>query len=152
MKNLHLIVVGKLKDSQIEALEQDFKKRLTLFDFKIHELKSNGDDFQKDEDEITSKLTELEKTSSITAILMTENGKKLDSKDFAAWIERLLEASSTPAFIIGGAAGFSKAFKREHQCSFSLSDLTFPHKLARLLMVEQLYRAQSIIQKHPYHK
>ena len=83
-------------------------------------------------------------------VLLMEQGNTLTSVDFA---DRLRDfGSERLAFVIGGADGFTDAFKSSAHWQLSLSPLTFPHELARLLLVEQLYRAQSILQGSPYHR
>lgn len=83
---------------------------------------------------------------------MTENGKQYDSVGFASWLDNLAKQNKPIALVIGGAAGFSKEVRQAADGTCSLSLLTYPHKLARVLLVEQLYRAHTILTKHPYHK
>jgi len=86
-------------------------------------------------------------------IALDESGALLDSAGFARrlgqWRDR---GTGTVAFLIGGADGLSAEVLRRCEWRWSLSRLTFPHALARLLVVEQLYRASSIIAGHPYHR
>jgi 23S rRNA (pseudouridine1915-N3)-methyltransferase len=83
-------------------------------------------------------------------VVLTEEGQGFDSVAFA---ERLQGSGSQRlAFVIGGADGLDPALKAAASWRFSLSPLTFPHELARLLLLEQLYRAQSIQQGGPYHR
>jgi 23S rRNA (pseudouridine1915-N3)-methyltransferase len=83
-------------------------------------------------------------------ILLDVVGKKLDSKDFAKTL--LNHSDKKITFIIGGAYGVSNKVKNRANNSISLSGLTFPHMLARIILLEQIYRAKSIIDNHPYHK
>lgn len=83
-------------------------------------------------------------------VLLTEEGRKLDSLRFA---EQLGDwASQRVALVIGGADGHSPALRQEADALLSLSALTFPHELARLVLMEQLYRASTILQGSPYHR
>ncbi len=83
-------------------------------------------------------------------VLLTEEGRKLDSLRFA---EQLGDwASERVALVIGGADGHSPALRQEADALLSLSALTFPHELARLVLMEQLYRASTILQGGPYHR
>jgi len=83
-------------------------------------------------------------------VLLTEEGRKLDSLRFA---EQLGDwASQRVALVIGGADGHSPALRQEADALLSLSALTFPHELARLVLMEQLYRASTILQGGPYHR
>lgn len=85
-------------------------------------------------------------------MLLTENGKQRDSVQFSNWLDQLIQQPKPVALVIGGAAGFSKEIRDQAQDFCSLSLLTYPHKFARLILVEQLYRAYTIQTKHPYHK
>ena len=83
-------------------------------------------------------------------VLLTEEGRKLNSMGFA---EQLGDwASERVALVIGGANGHAPALRQEADALLSLSALTFPHELARLVLMEQLYRASTILQGGPYHR
>lgn len=147
-KELHLIVVGKLKDAHLESIESDYLKRITNPPLQIHELKASAEDKQAEGEAIMKKVKDLGGTY---LIVMSEWGKKRTSVDFAEWAKDLIEKQSKTIFAIAGAEGFSEDVLSSAKEKISLSDLTFPHKLARLLLVEQLYRAQTIRMGHPYH-
>lgn len=82
-------------------------------------------------------------------ILLDVKGKSPDSHEFAKIID---SSDSEICFIIGGAFGVSEEIKKRADRKISLSPLTFPHMLARIILLEQIYRAKSIIAGHPYHK
>ena len=86
-------------------------------------------------------------------ILLTEHGSQpVSSDDFSRRIEALLSRENRDiVFVIGGSHGHSDAFLQKAHDRLSLSNLTLPHRLARLMLVEQLYRALSILAKEPYH-
>jgi 23S rRNA (pseudouridine1915-N3)-methyltransferase len=85
-------------------------------------------------------------------VALTEDGRTLDSISFAKWLEQRM-VSATPLILnIGGAYGFTDAFKKRCREKISLSALTFTHSLALLVTMEQIYRACTILKKHPYHK
>lgn len=151
MKDLHLIVVGKLNDKNIEELERDYHKRITSPKLTIHEVRSHSENLEKEAKEVTSKLDELEKSGKLFIVLLTEKGKQFESRDFSAWLSEQYERQSV-VFIIGGASGHGKQIIDKAHFKLSLSELTYPHKLARLLLVEQVYRAQTIKANHPYNK
>jgi 23S rRNA (pseudouridine1915-N3)-methyltransferase len=83
-------------------------------------------------------------------VLLMEQGKTLSSTEFASRLESL--GSERLAFVIGGADGLTDDLKASARWQLSLSPMTFPHELARLLLLEQLYRAQAILQGSPYHR
>lgn len=85
-------------------------------------------------------------------ILLDEKGKSLNSKQFAKQLESLMSTvQGDKYFIIGGAYGFSESFKAQANLLISLSNLTFAHHLARIVLLEQIYRGFSIINGEPYH-
>ena len=84
-------------------------------------------------------------------ILLDERGKLLDSPALARQIEQVFPTSKTPVCIIGGAYGVDDFLTSRADLVWSLSPLVFPHQLVRLILTEQLYRAQEIAAGHPYH-
>lgn len=91
------------------------------------------------------------KPSSIK-IVLDVTGTTMTSEKFATFMETSIASSKDIYFIIGGAYGLSKLILEEADLVISLSKMTMPHLLAKLILIEQIYRAQSIIQNHPYHK
>ena len=79
-----------------------------------------------------------------------EQGDTLSSRQFAQRLEQF--GNERIAFVIGGADGLSLALKNRARWQLSLSPMTFPHELARLMLIEQLFRAQAIRQGSPYHR
>ena len=150
MKDIHLIVIGKYKDKNLESLEEQYLKRITGPKLKIHELKSMRENLELEANEVLKKLNDL---APSYPILMAENGKLRNSVDFSKWLYSLIETRSEKiVLIIGGASGHGQKVLELAKEKLSLSPMTYPHKLARLLIVEQLYRAQTIHTGHPYHK
>jgi 23S rRNA (pseudouridine1915-N3)-methyltransferase len=147
-RQIHLIVVGKLKDSHLEAIEADYLKRINNPELTIHEVKASAENKEAEAEAILKKVKDL---GGGHLVAMTEWGKRYTSVAFADWSGALIERSNRLIFIIAGAEGFSSELLNLCQERLSLSELTFPHKLARILLVEQLYRAQTIRSGHPYH-
>jgi len=79
-------------------------------------------------------------------------GRTMSSPEFAAWVQRLREAATDVAFVIGGAHGLPAELARRAHARLSFSSWTLPHELARLVLAEQLYRAGTIVRGEPYHK
>ena len=85
-------------------------------------------------------------------VLLDEKGKEFRTIEFAAWLEnRIMQPGRRLLFVTGGAWGFSEAVCSKADMKISLSKLTFPHQLVRLIFIEQLYRAFSIMKGLPYH-
>ena len=154
MKSVHLIVVGKLKDKNLEALESDYLKRIKNLNFKIHEVKSVPDAgrLERLEEEAAEVVKKIDSLGKGHVVLMAEKGKQFDSPGFSKWLYGNLESHQNVFFIIGGASGHGQAVQEIANECISLGELTYPHKLARLLFVEQIYRGMTIRDGHPYHK
>ena len=151
MKVLHLIVVGKLSDKHIEELEKDYFKRITSPKLVIHETKAYAEDLAKESRDVSAKIDELTKNDSAHIVLLAEYGSTFNSIDFSKWLNQKSENQNI-IFVIGGASGHGDSVLKKAQFKLSLSEMTLPHKLARLILIEQIYRAQTIRQNHPYNK
>ena len=85
-------------------------------------------------------------------ILWDRTGKKINSRGFAALLQDKIDHGININFIIGGAHGVSEKLFTTSQLILSASELTFPHKLFKIFLMEQIYRASTIHRNHPYHK
>jgi len=85
-------------------------------------------------------------------VALDERGTLLSTMDLARRIARWREAGRDVAFIVGGADGLAESVRKAAHLAWSLSPLTLPHGLARVVLAEQLYRAVSILHNHPYHR
>lgn len=94
----------------------------------------------------------LEKTSSHFSIALSEKGKSYDSLGFSKYLNNLLDKKSPVAFLIGGDEGLDKKVIDNCNDSLSLSNFTLPHRMAFLVLCEQIYRASLISKGHPYHR
>ncbi|MAZ49973.1 MAG: 23S rRNA (pseudouridine(1915)-N(3))-methyltransferase RlmH [Halobacteriovoraceae bacterium] len=139
---MKLITVGKLKDTHLEAIEKEYLKRLKTPKLEIIELKASAENKDAEAEFILKKLTPND-----FVITLTEWGKEFDSVAFSKW----LYTKSNPVFVICGAEGPGQKLLERSNAKLSLSKMTMPHKLARIVFVEQLYRAQTIYEGHPYH-
>jgi 23S rRNA (pseudouridine1915-N3)-methyltransferase len=141
---LHILAVGKLRGPEAE-LCADYAKRLS-HDITIKEITTGTQAH-----ECAALLGALPDKGLIVAL--DERGKDLTSRDFAmkfaSWVE---SAPGTISFIIGGADGLSDALRHRADYLLCFGRLTWPHKLVRVLLLEQLYRAETILSGHPYHR
>jgi 23S rRNA (pseudouridine1915-N3)-methyltransferase len=142
--SISLIVVGKVKDRMISEKINDFVTRIS-FDANctIHEIKDS------DKENEGKKLIEMLKDPGACNIAMSEDGREYTSEGFAHFLQK---NSRKLNFIIGGPNGLSDHVKKNVHEIISLSRMTFPHEIARMLLVEQIYRAISIIKNRSYHK
>lgn len=85
-------------------------------------------------------------------ILLDERGKSLDTCQWSEAFEQMMMESQRPVFVIGGADGVDDKIKQRADRTWTLSRLTFPHPLVRVLLAEQIYRALMLLQNHPYHR
>ena len=91
--------------------------------------------------------------SKQSMVLLDRNGEQFDSEGITEFVTSLSEKGINQlSFVIGGASGFPKQLTSKAKKILALSKMIFPHKIARLVLVEQLYRAKCIINRHPYHK
>ena len=87
-----------------------------------------------------------------TLVALDERGKALSTADLAKMLGNWMREAVQPAFVIGGADGLDAAVKERAAMTWSLSPLTFPHQLVRVVLAEQLYRAWTLLAGHPYHR
>ena len=151
-----LIVVGKTDKSYFREAIQEYEKRLKHYiNFKIQVVPDIKNYKRLNTD--TQKLLEGEKILSgdlkgKEIILMDEKGEMFTSKEFAEFFERkIISGLKEIVFIIGGPYGFSQKVYERADLNISLSKMTFSHQMARLLFIEQLYRAFTIIKGESYH-
>ena len=85
-------------------------------------------------------------------MLLDLEGENLSSESLSQKMDLILNQGQTLVFVIGGSHGVSQAVKSRAQAKWQLSNLTFPHQLVRILLLEQVYRSFMIMKGHPYHK
>lgn len=149
----HIICIGKLKQSRAEAsLIKDYLKKCH-FQIQIVELeeKKNLPDFQMKEKEAELLLSKVPEGAKIIAL--DEHGDLLSSLKFSQKISDFQnERVKDVCFLIGGAFGHGEAVKEKASFLLSFGRMTLPHFLARVVLIEQIYRAQTLLDGHPYHK
>lgn len=148
---ISLLAVGKKHEAWIEDGIKHYQDRLRKpFDVEwvlLPHSALQGDSTRQDESErILARLDERD-----FVILLDERGKQLDSPRFADLLHDTFVNGRKIVLIIGGAYGVDERVHRRADSVWSLSPLVFPHQLVRLVVIEQLYRAQQIIAGHPYH-
>lgn len=163
MQHLKIITIGKLKKKYWTAACQEYLKRLQpmckieIIEVPEVQIPQNASYTQiqnalnEEGDLILSKLGRKESSSYIVALCV--EGQKTSSEDFAKKLESLsLGGKSNLFFIIGGSNGLSDKVKEASDYRLSFSDMTFPHQLMRVILIEQIYRAFKINRNETYHK
>lgn len=136
---LVVLFVGKLKDRHLEALCADYARRTFVTTERIA---------CRDHAALWSRAEAL----AGPKVVLDERGELVTSEVVAKWLQNWqLRACRSVCFLIGDAHGFSEAERDRAERVLALSRLTFPHRLAQLVLCEQLYRAGTIITGHPYH-
>lgn len=150
-----LLVVGKTADTHIQALLQDYQKRLGHYvPFTltvIPELKNTKSLTSEQQKQAEGELILRNITTSTDMILLDERGKEFRSREFADYLQKKMSSGRDLVFVVGGPYGFSDAVYQRANGQISLSKMTFSHQMVRLFFVEQIYRAMTILRGEPYH-
>jgi 23S rRNA (pseudouridine1915-N3)-methyltransferase len=151
---LRLIWVGKTKNEHVRALADDYLRRLARFcRVEVTELRegSSADERAVMEEE-AGRIASALAPGALTVLLDVE-GRELSSQELAAQVEGWQNAGTKEiAFVVGGHLGVTDEIKRRADVRWSLSRLTLTHEMARVVVVEQLYRAHTILRGLPYQK
>ncbi len=156
MNKITIICLGKYKEKAYIELEKEYLKRLKPY-AQVRVLELPEIPYGKNADLDRIKLEEAEKiTKSLPkgalVILLDERGTERDSRDFSKFLERVGSVGEHLVFVIGGGLGLHSSIKAVSNYQIALSKLTFPHNLARILLEEQLFRANTILSGREYHK
>ena len=150
-----LLVVGKTTDAHIEALLQDYQKRLVHYVpfnlMVIPELKNTKSLTAEQQKQAEGELILRQITPSTDMILLDERGKEYRSIEYAEYLQKKMSSGRDVVFVVGGPYGFSQAVYERANSKISLSKMTFSHQMVRLFFVEQIYRAMTILRGEPYH-
>jgi len=152
---LRLIAVGTRQPDWVDAATQGYLRRLRapwrceLVEIEAAARGARGPDdaVRREGERVLAALRERERV-----VLLDETGKALSTRDLASRLEALAHDAPDLALLIGGPDGHAPAVRARAAESWSLSRLTLPHGLARVLVAEQVYRAQSLLLGHPYHR
>lgn len=149
-----VLAVGAIRDRCLDQLCDDYRSRLAhhlTVDTKVVD-KGGARKAAETMDREGDDLLEATPDGALT-VAMTEEGKELSSVEVARQLNQwMVGGRRNVAFYIGGAHGLAPKVKKDADRRWSLSALTFPHDVARMLLWEQLYRAMTIIRGEPYHK
>jgi 23S rRNA (pseudouridine1915-N3)-methyltransferase len=153
MKGIHILAVGRLKTPCWRAAAEYYAARLAR---RLSLRESIVKDADARLEPSLRKMLEADrllKTCRCGEVLvcLDENGESRTSGQFAGFLRALFDAGKTPCFVVGGAYGLDQKILRSAELCLSLGAMTFPHELARVLLLEQVYRADSILAGTGYH-
>jgi 23S rRNA (pseudouridine1915-N3)-methyltransferase len=141
---IKVIWIGKSKEPAIQSLTDDYLKRISRY-AEVAGL------MLKDEAAVLALARGERQKERHKLILLDSRGKQLSSEELAEFLDREQLQALPMLFAIGGADGFSEDARRQASLMLSLGRMTLPHELARVVLLEQLYRAFTILKNHPYH-
>lgn len=147
---MKIICFGKQKTSSYNDLLLEFYKRVgnELEVIELSHKNGNKNEIIKREEELLGNYLKKQNIN----IFLDSRGKEFSSENFAYQLTELQLQNKRLIFFIGGAYGFSANFLAKADLILSLGKMTMPHMLARLILIEQIYRAKMIAHNHPYHK
>lgn len=150
--NFTIIAVGRIKNSPESDLVNTYLKRCP-WDVKIIEVEEKRPIKGKERMAREAELILNAIPDGSVVIALDERGKEIRSSDFAQKIQEFQDNGvSKLVFLIGGADGFDNSIKKIATLLMSFGKMTWPHMMVRAMLAEQLYRASTILQGHPYHK
>lgn len=159
MLQTRVVAVGRIKEPYLRAGLAEYAKRLRAYTrFDIVETKEEPyreSASPADRERLLGREGDalLRAVGSDCMVALDIGGKQLSSTEFAHWLETHQDRDGSPiSFVIGGSLGLAEEVKRRARLLLSLGPMTLPHQLARLVVVEQLYRAFTILRGEPYHK
>ncbi len=147
--NIDILAIGKCRDSSILELIAEYQKRMR-WNVSLKEFDAGRSASATQQEELL--LKSISKNTQIV-ITLDERGQTLSSPEFAQKLGKWQDCGqSNIVFLIGGADGFSDAIRKKSNFLLSFGKQTWPHMLVRVMILEQMYRAQQIISGHPYHR
>ena len=150
-----LLVVGKTTDPRLQSLIEDYQKRLmhyVPFDFAVIPDIKNAKALSEEQLKTAEGEAILARlTPSMEVILLDEHGREFRSIEYADWLQKKMGSGRDLTLVIGGAYGFSPAVYQRANGKLSFSQMTFSHQMIRLMAIEQIYRAMTILRGEPYH-
>lgn len=158
--NITFVTVGRIKEKYFRDAVAEYQKRLSKYckldiievaDEKTPDKASEALEEQIKQKEAERILKNIKE--NVYCIALSIDGRKRDSVDMAKHIEQLgLSGKSNLVFVIGGSLGLHESVFERADEKLSFSDMTFPHQLMRVILIEQIYRCYRIIHGEPYHK
>ena len=150
---IKIITIGTIKEKYLKDAIAEYQKRLQKYtNLEIIELKDEGLVEKEKAIHLEGEKIKKHLTEKDYIITMEIEGEQLNSVEFSKKLEGIQLESSNIVFIIGGSYGLSPEIKAKSRLHLSVSKMTFPHQLMRLVLLEQIYRCFRISNNEPYHK
>ena len=150
-----LLVVGKTADERLQSLISEYQQRLKHyipFEFVVIPDIKNAKSLTQEQLKTAEGQAILSfLTPAMDVLLLDEHGREFRSIEYAEFLQKKMGAGKDLTLIIGGAYGFSKEVYDRANGKISLSQMTFSHQMIRLMAIEQIYRAMTILRGEPYH-
>lgn len=157
--NINLVVVGSIKEKFYRDAIDEYAKRLSRYaklsitEVKDEKTPANASASEEDKIKQTEAERILSKLSNSYVVALAIDGKKYTSESFAKRMENYdILSKGNLTFVIGGSLGLHESVLKGADERLSFSDMTFPHQLMRVILLEQIYRAYRIRNNEPYHK
>lgn len=150
---LRLIAVGRKGPAWVSEAWADYSKRLPRelnLQMQLVSPVTHGATEQKKSREGEAQLKKLPKSTIVVAL--DEHGKNWSTRELSKQLDGWMNSGQSVAFLVGGADGLSDDCKARADVHWSLSRLTLPHAMVRVVLAEQIYRAWSLLSGHPYHR
>ncbi|MBQ7997290.1 MAG: 23S rRNA (pseudouridine(1915)-N(3))-methyltransferase RlmH [Paludibacteraceae bacterium] len=152
---IQLILTGKTTDARIASLIDDYRKRLTHYvPFELVVIPDLKNAKSLTEEQVKAAEGEAilaRLTPAMEVILLDEHGREFRSVEYAGWLQKKMGSGRDLTLVIGGPYGFSPAVYQRADGKLSLSQMTFSHQMIRIMAIEQIYRAMTILRGEPYH-
>ena len=157
---LHVVAVGHRMPAWVSAGYEEYARRFPRdLPLMLHEIKPEPRGSGPASEALTARMTKAEAAriqaavpDGAVVVALDERGRTLSTHELAQRLAGWMQTGRDVAFVIGGADGLDPQIKQSAQLMLALSAMTLPHQLARILLAEQLYRANSLLHNHPYHR
>ena len=147
MKQYHIITFGRTKDKGLLAVQEEYTRRLQRYTPVKRTIWKHASKAQA-----STKVLNYSAAHTKEALLvLDEQGKEMNTTELQKFVEAIHNTQEIVTFVVGDAHGFEDVVQKQTTC-LSLSKLTLPHELALTLLMEQLYRIETLKHNHPYHK
>ena len=152
---IQLLVTGKTSDARLSSLIDEYQQRLSHyvpFEFVVLPDIKNAKSLSPEQLKVAEGEAILAHlTPAMEVVLLDEHGREFRSIEYAEYLQKKMASGRDLTLIIGGAYGFSPAVYARANGKISLSQMTFSHQMIRLMAIEQIYRAMTILRGEPYH-